>query len=108
YYEALADRGYGYGPAFRGLRAAWRRGDEVFAEVALPADAAAEAAAFGIHPALLDAALHVAGLAGGDGAKEPSDARLPFTWNGVSLRAAGASSLRVRLSQDPASGRLSL
>ena len=108
YYEALADRGYGYGPAFRGLRGAWRRGDEVFAEVALPADAAAEAAAFGIHPALLDAALHVAGLAGGDGAKEPGDARLPFTWNGVSLLAAGASSLRVRLSQDPASGHLSL
>ena len=63
-YEALAAGGYGYGPAFRGLRAAWRRGEDVFAEVALPEDAAAEAGSFGVHPALLDAALHAAGLAG--------------------------------------------
>ena len=56
-------RGYGYGPAFRGLRAAWRRGDEVFAEVALPEEAAARPAGFGLHPALLDAALHAAALA---------------------------------------------
>jgi acyl transferase domain-containing protein/NADP-dependent 3-hydroxy acid dehydrogenase YdfG len=108
YYETLAERGYGYGPAFRGLRAAWRRDDELFAEVALPADAATDAAAFGIHPALLDAALHVAGLAGRDGGKEPAGALLPFTWSGVSLRAAGASVLRARLSRDQASGRLSL
>ena len=37
---ALAAAGYGYGPAFRGLRAAWRRGEDVFAEVALPEEAA--------------------------------------------------------------------
>ena len=35
-YERLAERGYGYGPAFRGLTSMWRRGDEVFAEVTLP------------------------------------------------------------------------
>ena len=35
-YEQLAERGYGYGPAFRGLTSMWRRGDEVFAEVTLP------------------------------------------------------------------------
>ena len=58
-YDRLADRGYEYGPAFQGLRAAWRRGDEVFAEVALPADVP-DAQAFGLHPALLDAALHAA------------------------------------------------
>ena len=63
-YDGAGRGGYGYGPAFRGLRAAWRRGEEVFAEVALPEEAAAEAAAFGLHPALLDAALHAAGLAG--------------------------------------------
>ena len=32
-----------YGPAFRGLRAAWRRGGEVFAEVALPEQVAGSA-----------------------------------------------------------------
>ncbi|MFF8732873.1 type I polyketide synthase, partial [Streptomyces sp. NPDC015171] len=36
-YEDLAGRGYGYGPVFQGLRAVWRRGDEVFGEVALSA-----------------------------------------------------------------------
>ncbi|WP_398858442.1 MULTISPECIES: type I polyketide synthase [Streptomyces] len=100
-YERLAGQGYGYGPAFQGLRAAWRRGDEVFAEVALPEDARADAARFGLHPALLDAALHAAGLGPFDTAA--SDApdggvRLPFSWTGVSLRAVGAQALRVRVS----------
>nr|WP_233478204.1 type I polyketide synthase [Streptomyces mobaraensis] len=100
-YERLAGQGYGYGPAFQGLRAAWRRGDEVFAEVALPEDARADAARFGLHPALLDAALHAAGLgpfdtAASDGAD--GGVRLPFSWTGVSLRAVGAQALRVRVS----------
>ena len=42
-------------PAFRGLTAAWRRGDEVFAEVRLPEPAGG---GFAVHPALLDAAMH--------------------------------------------------
>jgi mycoketide-CoA synthase len=107
-YEALAERGHGYGPTFRGLRAVWRRGDELFAEVALPAEAAAEAAAFGIHPALLDSALHAIGFAAWDAATAPGGALLPFSWSGVSLHAAGATALRARLTTDPASGRLSL
>ncbi|RIH58345.1 hypothetical protein D3C59_35695 [Streptomyces sp. SHP22-7] len=41
-----------------GLRAAWRRGDELFAEVVLPEHVAEKAEEFGLHPALLDAALH--------------------------------------------------
>jgi NADPH:quinone reductase-like Zn-dependent oxidoreductase/acyl carrier protein len=109
-YEAMAAGGYGYGPVFQGLRAAWRRGDDVFAEVALPADAAADAGAFGLHPALLDAALHVAALGGAlapPGAPQDGTIRLPFAWTGVSLHAAGASVLRVRLSQ-AADGALSL
>ncbi len=54
-YERMAEGGYRYGPLFQGLRAAWRRGDEVFAEVALPEGAEREAAGYGLHPALLDA-----------------------------------------------------
>ncbi|MFF4675123.1 type I polyketide synthase, partial [Streptomyces sp. NPDC001279] len=96
YYDRLAEQGYGYGPAFHGLRAAWRRGDEVFAEVALPEEEPADAADYGIHPALMDAALHALGLgvlpAAGEGR-----ARLPFSWNGVTLHAAGAAALRVRV-----------
>ncbi|MFF2195171.1 SDR family NAD(P)-dependent oxidoreductase, partial [Streptomyces sp. NPDC058157] len=85
-----------HGPAFQGLRAAWRSGDEVFAEVALPEDAAEEAGRFGLHPALLDAALHALRFGG---LREGSvRGHLPFAWSGVSLHAAGASQLRVRLS----------
>ncbi|MFD0685016.1 SDR family NAD(P)-dependent oxidoreductase [Actinomadura fibrosa] len=92
-YERLLARGYDYGPTFRGLRAAWRRGDEVFAEVALPEGA--EANRFGVHPALLDAAMHTGLLDEGDG-----DApHLPFSWNGVTLHQAGAAALRVRMSR---------
>jgi acyl transferase domain-containing protein/NADPH:quinone reductase-like Zn-dependent oxidoreductase/acyl carrier protein len=102
-YTDLAVSGYGYGPAFRGLKAAWRRGEEIFADVALPDPTATEAAAFTLHPALLDAALHALGLsaAGQQGPQADDAVRLPFTWTGVSLHSSGASALRVRLRQSP-------
>ncbi|MGQ4406680.1 type I polyketide synthase [Streptomyces hayashii] len=95
-YEELADRGYGYGPMFQGLRAVWRRDDEVFAEVALPSREVDSAAGFGLHPALLDAALHAGAFTGARGSAGDG-LFLPFAWSGVSLHASGASSLRVRL-----------
>ncbi|MEV7020506.1 polyketide synthase dehydratase domain-containing protein, partial [Streptomyces sp. NPDC093991] len=95
FYADAEAAGYGYGPAFQGLRAAWRRGGEVFAEVALPEERAGDAAAFGIHPALLDAALHANGY--GDFGATDESLRLPFAWTGVSLHAAGADRLRVRI-----------
>ncbi|MGW3572173.1 SDR family NAD(P)-dependent oxidoreductase, partial [Streptomyces sp. NPDC000941] len=103
FYERRAAAGFDYGPAFQGLRAAWRLGDELFAEVDLSERMEADAAAFGLHPALLDAALHVAVL---DDADSDTSA-VPFSWSGVSLRAVGASSVRVRLSRR-ADGALSI
>ncbi|MFJ6775768.1 type I polyketide synthase, partial [Kitasatospora sp. NPDC091257] len=94
FYEALAEVGYGYGPVFRGLGAAWRVGETVYAEVALPEAVAGEAGGFGLHPALLDAALHVSGLVEAEGGAT----RLPFAWTGVQLHAVGASALRVAVS----------
>ncbi|MER5628463.1 SDR family NAD(P)-dependent oxidoreductase, partial [Streptosporangium sp. NPDC002544] len=94
-YEELAEEGLGYGPAFQGLRAAWRRDDEVFAELSLP-EQAGDAALFGLHPALLDAALHVVPFAGLD---DSEGGRLPLSWGGVCLHAGGASVLRVRLAR---------
>ncbi len=45
-----------------------------------------------MHPVLLDAALHAAAVTfDGDGVA------LPFSWQGVSLHAAGASSVRARI-----------
>ncbi len=89
-YEVLAGRGYEYGPAFRGLRALWRRGEEVFADVTV--GEGVTVGGFGIHPVVLDAALHAWGVADGGDAT-----MLPFSWQGVCLHAAGASRVRVRI-----------
>ena len=91
-YERLASRGYEYGRAFRGLQAMWRLGNEVFAEVAVPEVVGMEISGFGIHPVLVDAALHAMGLVG-----EETETTLPFSWQGVCLHAAGASRARVRI-----------
>ncbi|WP_159053391.1 SDR family NAD(P)-dependent oxidoreductase, partial [Streptomyces regalis] len=92
-YDELADLGYEYGPAFRNLSAAWRSGDTVYGEVALAPEFHDDAARFALHPALLDSALHTMGLGGFLG----SGVRLPFSWNGVFLAAAGATALRVAI-----------
>ncbi|MGW7442897.1 SDR family NAD(P)-dependent oxidoreductase [Kitasatospora sp. NPDC054795] len=103
-YERFRASGYGYGPAFRGLTAAWRRGDEIFTEVRLPEDQHRSASAFGVHPALLDAALQGLFLRARpdieSGTDRPS-AGLPFSWSGVGLHASGATALRVRLGFRP-------
>ncbi|CAM5738001.1 SDR family NAD(P)-dependent oxidoreductase OS=Streptomyces tendae OX=1932 GN=GUR47_30605 PE=4 SV=1 [Streptomyces tendae] len=93
FYDRLADRGYAYGPAFRGLRALWRGTTDLYAEVTPPA--APEG--FALHPAALDAALHTLLGAAGD------DTRLlvPFAWGGLTLhRPAGEGPLRVRLRRE--------
>ncbi|WP_206434633.1 polyketide synthase dehydratase domain-containing protein, partial [Streptomyces sp. ADI91-18] len=100
-YTDLAQAGVSYGPLFQGLKAAWRRDGELFTEVVLPEDGRGDAARFGLHPALLDAGLHAIGH--GDPAEQAATgALLPFSWAGVSLYAAGASSLRMRLTPNSA------
>ncbi|MBU3863315.1 polyketide synthase dehydratase domain-containing protein, partial [Streptomyces sp. 4503] len=94
-YDRMAAGGFAYGPVFQGLRSVWIRGDEVFAEVRLPEENASDAGKFGLHPALLDAAIQAVMFVPQE---EAGLARLPFSWTGVSLRATGASELRVRLS----------
>jgi acyl transferase domain-containing protein/NADPH:quinone reductase-like Zn-dependent oxidoreductase/acyl carrier protein len=93
--DQLAGRGLCYGPSFSGLQCAWRGHDEVFAEIELPAEQTG-AAQFGMHPALLDAALQAAALClpSTDSEDRP---RLPFAWNDVALYALGRSSARARL-----------
>ncbi|WP_455433287.1 SDR family NAD(P)-dependent oxidoreductase [Streptomyces luteogriseus] len=92
-YEQLAGADYHYGPAFQGLHAVWRRGEELFAEIRLPESERGEAARYGVHPALLDAALHAMAFA----ADQDAGVRLPFSWTGVHLYATGATTARVRL-----------
>ncbi|GAA1959173.1 type I polyketide synthase [Amycolatopsis minnesotensis] len=98
FYQRQEDAGYEYGPAFRGLRRSWTRDGEIFAEVSLPG-APEQAAGYGIHPALFDAALHAGALAD-DGSRPDGAVLLPFTWNGVVLHASGAVALRVRAAFD--------
>ncbi|HET8939559.1 MAG TPA: SDR family NAD(P)-dependent oxidoreductase, partial [Polyangiales bacterium] len=86
-YAHSARLGLEYSGAFRGLRALYRLGNELYAEVSLSSESAG---GYCVHPALLDAATHAL-LA------HAQAAVLPFAWEGVQLAAAGASSLRVRL-----------
>ena len=94
-YDELAGRGLAYGPVFRGLRSAWRVGDEIFAEVSLPEDKRAGAGGFGLHPAVLDAAVHA--FAHIVGAEAAETLVLPHSWSEVELFATGATAVRVRL-----------
>ncbi|WP_225839537.1 type I polyketide synthase, partial [Streptomyces sp. NK08204] len=90
FYESLDAIGYGYGQAFRGVRAAWRSGHDLYADVALGDEQADDAGSYGVHPALLDAALHIS-LTHVDGL------RLPFAWRGLALHAVHAAAARVRV-----------
>ncbi|MCK1823468.1 acyltransferase domain-containing protein, partial [Streptomyces sp. XM83C] len=97
-YERLGTAGYGYGPAFRGLRAVWQAGDDLYAEAALPDSVRGHTDRFGLHPALLDAALH--GMLAGDwfpGEDGRPATKLPFAWSGMRLHASGAALLRLRI-----------
>ncbi|MEH0975043.1 SDR family NAD(P)-dependent oxidoreductase, partial [Micromonospora sp. CPCC 205546] len=104
WYPALAEHGLTYGPVFQGLRRAWTGGGEAYAEVVLPDDAGAEAAGFGVHPALLDAALHPIGLL--LGGEESGGPRVPFAFQGVQVYASGAAILRVHLTRNGSGFRL--
>ncbi|MFD1120215.1 SDR family NAD(P)-dependent oxidoreductase, partial [Sphaerisporangium aureirubrum] len=98
-YTLLAGHGYNYGPTFQGLHAMWRHGDDIHADIRLPApDTAGHKGVAGhtIHPALLDAVLHPLALHAlrADG---PARQLLPFSFSGIALYATGATQLRARL-----------
>ncbi len=103
FYAGLAERGYRYGGLFRSLRGIGvdpAAPDVVYARVGLPADT--DVAGYGVHPALLDAALQ--GFAAGflsttAGGAEAEVARLPFVFGGVSLHASAATVLDVELTR---------
>jgi pimaricinolide synthase PimS1 len=88
FYDERAAAGFDYGPLFQGLAAAWRADDDVFAEVRVP-----DADGFGLHPALLDSALHAASVFG------LAERSVPLLWEGVSLHTPGAPTLRVTLTR---------
>uniref|UniRef100_A0AAU3IEY3 Acyltransferase domain-containing protein n=1 Tax=Streptomyces sp. NBC_01393 TaxID=2903851 RepID=A0AAU3IEY3_9ACTN len=102
FYEAFAERGLVYGPAFQGLAELWRKGSTAYGVVRLPDGLKTDG--FGVHPALLDAALHtLVGVRREEGAERP--VFLPFEWTGVELYAAGGTELRVRIDLDDSRSR---
>jgi acyl transferase domain-containing protein/acyl carrier protein len=97
--DGLEETGFGYGPAFLGLRRAWRLGDEVYVDARLPGELRETGDAFGVHPALLDAVLRPAALGAlAETGPEGTERRrgLPFSWTGVTWRASGVTALRGR------------
>nr|WP_053171082.1 type I polyketide synthase [Streptomyces sp. SBT349] len=90
-YARWAEAGVALGPAFRGLRAVWRRGEEVFAEVALGEALAAASDGYVVHPVLLDMALHSIGLG------DFGEGKMPFSWTDVHIVTREAASLRVAM-----------
>ncbi|MHA4820045.1 type I polyketide synthase [Streptomyces aculeolatus] len=93
-YDRLHERGMRFGPAFRSLRTVWRTDEHLYADLALPEAHHEDLDEYGIHPALLDAALHTVALLDESG----TELRLPFAWSGVRLLARpGAAALRARV-----------
>ncbi|MFJ9112414.1 thioester reductase domain-containing protein, partial [Streptomyces sp. NPDC102283] len=94
-------------PASDEVTGLWARGDELFAEVRLPEEARPDAARFGLHPALLEAAVRTSfpAPAGAPAdatdpaadATDPAASRFAAEWGGVRLYATGATALRVRI-----------
>ncbi|MBL7260320.1 type I polyketide synthase, partial [Paractinoplanes lichenicola] len=97
-YDSLADGGFDYGPAFRGLREVWRHDGDLYAAATLPEVATASSGGgFGVHPALLDTLLHAL-VAGGAIEVQGENGWMPFAWSGVRLTGACGPALHVRLS----------
>ena len=85
----------------RGCVEAWRVGEAVYGRAVLPEALSASADEYGLHPALLDSALHVLSfdrIAGADLTAGDGSLLLPFEWSEVTLVATGARELRIRAS----------
>ena len=103
FYAGLADHGYRYSGLFRSLRGISQSPvdpEVLYAQVGLPGDI--DVTGYGVHPALLDAAMHplAAGFLSTDPAgADPVTPRLPFAFSGISLYATAATALDVELTR---------
>ncbi len=89
-YQQLAERGYGYGPAFRGLTAMWREVMRCSRRWRCPP--IPSVTGFEVHPALLDATHAV--VLSAEAPAWPGFGVGPVLLAGSSLHAAGASAVR--------------
>jgi NAD(P)-dependent dehydrogenase (short-subunit alcohol dehydrogenase family)/acyl carrier protein len=104
-YDYFAGLGLDYGPAFMGIRAAWRSEDQAFAEVTLPQEEWERARSFKLHPALLDVMSQVGAIPMlAEDAPRIDRPMLPFAWTRVSVFAKGLASVRVCASPSSSGG----
>ncbi|MFF3914241.1 SDR family NAD(P)-dependent oxidoreductase [Streptomyces sp. NPDC001852] len=104
-YERLTGLGLGYGPAFQGVREAVVTGaGELLARLSLPSVARDPADPYPVHPALVDAALHVA-AALEEGAAADGRVLLPVSVGRAALSHCGTDDLTVSVRSTGAAGR---
>lgn len=96
-YADLAELGYSYGPTFQGIKEAWHVGDVVWAKVALPESAEQSAIRYGLHPALLDSAMHSLLLTQRLKDQVSDDLYVPFEAGQLSLWQEGLAQLWVKV-----------
>ncbi len=96
-YSDLAALGYGYGPTFQCIEEAWHVGEEVWARAVLPESAELSAIRYGLHPALLDSAMHSLLLTQRLKKTTGDDLFVPFEAERLSLREKGLSEIWVRV-----------
>ncbi|MFF3617059.1 SDR family NAD(P)-dependent oxidoreductase [Streptomyces sp. NPDC002580] len=101
-YERLAEFGLGYGPAFQGVRSAVTAGTDgvLLARLSLPVAARDASDPYPVHPALLDAALHVAAALDASGSR----VLLPVAVGRCVLPPGGASDLTALVRRSGGSG----
>ncbi|KFX05890.1 polyketide synthase [Pectobacterium betavasculorum] len=93
-HQRLSAAGYEYGSAFKGLSAAWRNGDSLYAEASLPEELSTNGHL--LHPALLDTVLHTMALPDSEN-EDATTLRLPFALSGVTIADKQPRQLRARL-----------
>jgi polyketide synthase 12 len=98
-YADLAELGYGYGPTFQGIRQAWHADDVVWAHASLPESVAGSAIRYGLHPALLDSAMHALLLTQRLRAQASDDLYVPFEVERLTLWREGLSELWVAVAE---------
>ncbi|WUK93123.1 SDR family NAD(P)-dependent oxidoreductase [Streptomyces sp. NBC_00358] len=77
-----------------GLRAAWRAGDELYAEAVLTVAERDRADRYVLHPVLLDSAL---GMLASSRAEDSGKVLMPHAWSGMSVHAPGPGAVRIRI-----------
>jgi len=124
FYADYERRGVGFGARFRGVQRIWRRAGSALGLIEAPPVTSAESAAYGIHPALLDACIQVV-VAAVYGTGQAQDAQTLFMplglesftlfarpagkiWSVATLEdaAPGAETVRARIRVADEQGRL--